>query len=671
MLMTSCSFCWADDEVVVVAEIDWTQQTNYYDDVWYDREHASLAVSSNGLEITSNPPEDASHHWDSQVPIIALIPYVKEGGNYKVKFTLDAPTTGIIRFDFCSWDGSGATMAQTVNVQEGQHEYTLDFNNYPTSCIDAMIFYQCGLMPGKHIIKEVKIWGPEDKREAYAALSNDGKTLTFYNDENMGSRGGTVYKLNSTNNEKPGWYKDFDWGANNPNDKIETMEFDKSFSTARPTTLYYWFTNQKSLSKIKGISNLNTSMVNNMSNLFSKCEKLTALDLSHFDTSLVTDMGAMFEECSNLTCVDLSSFTTTRVERMYSMFYNCKSLKTLDLTSFNTGMLKAMGYMFYGCEKLETLYVSDAWDLTNVEEDKSIYMFSNCGLLKGEKGTTYDGGYLDKTYACIDGGPDSDHPGYLSSVSALYDLYVAGTKVMYDNKDYILGNSIFSYEPSTKTLFVKGDYQNTGYSSSIYSNIEGLTINVTQDSELSGSSCSSLVRLYGNTTFTGDGKLMVKATGDQQNGISVGNKAHITIEKMDMDIQAFGGIICTSYDGTLTIDSSNLTITCSSSSQFNSPVAVYGFEGGGIKLNNCSISSPEGVFVNWGEIDKSGYTPAPCVTITAEGGITTGAELQDKVQSSNLKVQSESWFTIDGQKLSGKPVQKGIYIQNGKKVVIK
>ncbi|MBR3453810.1 MAG: hypothetical protein IKH26_00655 [Bacteroidaceae bacterium] len=32
--------------------------------------------------------------------------------------------------------------------------------------------------------------------------------------------------------------------------------------------------------------------------------------------------------------------------------------------------------------------------------------------------------------------------------------------------------------------------------------------------------------------------------------------------------------------------------------------------------------------------------------------------------------QSESWFDLSGRKLSGKPTQKGVYIKNGRKVVI-
>jgi hypothetical protein len=31
----------------------------------------------------------------------------------------------------------------------------------------------------------------------------------------------------------------------------------------------------------------------------------------------------------------------------------------------------------------------------------------------------------------------------------------------------------------------------------------------------------------------------------------------------------------------------------------------------------------------------------------------------------------EAWYSLDGRKLSGKPAQKGVYINNGKKIVMK
>lgn len=45
-------------------------------------------------------------------------------------------------------------------------------------------------------------------------------------------------------------------------------------------------------------------------------------------------------------------------------------------------------------------------------------------------------------------------------------------------------------------------------------------------------------------------------------------------------------------------------------------------------------------------------------------GIVTGF---DQVTSDKSQVTSNEWYTIDGRKLNGMPVKKGVYIQNGKK----
>lgn len=43
----------------------------------------------------------------------------------------------------------------------------------------------------------------------------------------------------------------------------------------------------------------------------------------------------------------------------------------------------------------------------------------------------------------------------------------------------------------------------------------------------------------------------------------------------------------------------------------------------------------------------------------------------DKVQRDSVKGQRDEWYTLDGQKLSGKPTKRGVYIYNGKKAVVK
>jgi surface protein len=664
MLMTFCSFCRADDYSNVIVEKEFTGEEFIY---WYqfaENQTGSVVSKTNGLNITVG--SKTGELWQPQIMVIPEEILLQKGGNYKVVVTAKFPCNGTLQINMGSWSTQDQNTTNVVSTG-GFQKVEIDFEDFPGDCIDdagngnAHVLFMCGDFLGTTILKKVQVM----KKEAYAVLSNNGKTLTFRYDFNKKSYGENAYELNTVEGILPGWYQSFNPGEENPNNKITKMVFDSSFKDATPTTLYYWFRYQKSLAEIEGINYLNTSNITYMLNLFDGCESLVSLDLSHFDTSRIQDMGEMFNCCSSLTNLDISNFNTSKVNNMYYMFHGCKNLTKLNLGSFNTSKVENMSSMFDGCTKLEGIYVGDKWDVTNVVY--SSYMFNACSSLKGEKGTEFSSAHIDKEYARIDGGPSSSRPGYLSNVSNFpYDLTIGGTVVRNSNKNDILNNGIFAYEPATKTLFVKGNYKYTGNNNFILSYIEGLTINVTQDAELSGNSSASLVRLCGNTTFTGNGKLTVKATGDQQNGISVGNKAHITIEKMDMDIQAFGGIICTSYDGTLTINSSNLTITCSSSSQFNSPAAVYGFEGGGINLINCAISSPEGAFVSWHQIYEADYSLAPCVTITAEGGITTGVE---NGQRNSVKGQRDEWYTIDGRKLSGKPTTKGIYLHNGKKVV--
>lgn len=49
-------------------------------------------------------------------------------------------------------------------------------------------------------------------------------------------------------------------------------------------------------------------------------------------------------------------------------------------------------------------------------------------------------------------------------------------------------------------------------------------------------------------------------------------------------------------------------------------------------------------------------------------GETTGI---NSIDNGKLTIDNDAWYTLDGRKLQGMPTTKGIYIYNGKKVVIK
>ncbi|AWN34127.1 MULTISPECIES: MucBP domain-containing protein [Lactobacillus] len=91
------------------------------------------------------------------------------------------------------------------------------------------------------------------------------------------------------------------------------------------------FKNLKNLATIKGLSNLDTSQVTNMEQMFSNCPKLIALDLSSLNTNNVTSYSSMFSGDTALTSVDLSSFKVAANTEVKDMFNSCSSLTKLTL----------------------------------------------------------------------------------------------------------------------------------------------------------------------------------------------------------------------------------------------------------------------------------------------------------------------------------------------------
>ena len=83
-------------------------------------------------------------------------------------------------------------------------------------------------------------------------------------------------------------------------------------------------------------------------------------------------------------------------------------------------------------------------------------------------------------------------------------------------------------------------------------------------------------------------------------------------------------------------------------------------------VRNLTANTSIGTLVNNGTINTNGYTLTTTST-SGSGTINTMTGIE-KVQNSKLKVQSEC-YTLDGRRADA--FTKGIFIQNGKKVVIK
>lgn len=253
---------------------------------------------------------------------------------------------------------------------------------------------------------------PAVAQEAYAVLTSN-KTLTFYYDNQRATHQNYehIYDMPKPE-ERPTWAGAYYADLYQKN--IKHVVFDVSFSEYHPNSTSSWFEYCINLQDIKGIQNLNTQNVTDMSWMFTGCEALTSLDLSNFNTDKVTNMRGMFYNCQALTLLDVSKFNTQNVTNMSFMFAGCKALTSLDVSKFNTQNVTNMGgmfcrcgaltsldvskfktqnvtnmtWMFSGCESLTTIFCNSDWkdSYYNIEH---WFMFENCTQLKGTN-TAFD-----------------------------------------------------------------------------------------------------------------------------------------------------------------------------------------------------------------------------------------------------------------------------------------
>ena len=212
------------------------------------------------------------------------------------------------------------------------------------------------------------------------------------------------------------------------------------FNVSKANSISGMFSGCSNLTNLD-LSNFVTDNIKNFSALFKGCSGLNNLDLSGFNTASATDMHEMFYECSSLTSLNISNFNTINVTNMRDMFYSCSNLKTLNLSSFNTTNVVYWGSMFCFDSKLKTIFVSDDW----TSAQNSYGLFNNCTSLLGGKGTTFNSNNVNGIYARIDGGPNSDTPGYFTDIADL-------------NKDFPY--AVLSNDNKTLTFYYNGDRDN-------------------------------------------------------------------------------------------------------------------------------------------------------------------------------------------------------------------
>ncbi|WP_242690372.1 BspA family leucine-rich repeat surface protein [Enterococcus hirae] len=153
------------------------------------------------------------------------------------------------------------------------------------------------------------------------------------------------------------------------------------------------------VTEIEGLSQLDTSKVTSMSQMFADMSNVTSLDLSGFDTSKVTSMGKMFFSMSSVTSLDISGFDTSKVTRMFGMLNGMSNVTSLDLSSFDTSKVTDMRIMFGGTP-LKKLILGDTFKF--VEKNGSYAGLTSALKREDGKGKVYTAEDFMKNYGTGD-----------------------------------------------------------------------------------------------------------------------------------------------------------------------------------------------------------------------------------------------------------------------------
>jgi hypothetical protein len=131
------------------------------------------------------------------------------------------------------------------------------------------------------------------------------------------------------------------------------------------------------------------------------------------------------------------------------------------------------------------------------------------------------------------------------------------------------------------------------------------------------------------------------------------------------------------------MDYATPTATVSQAQFIGSYVDVENIEGGANKMwwskpdGNFVKATKNGVAANFRNycfhaylVLDSSFSADANVRILVEEADGTVTAISN-INAEGVAVPAEGWYTINGVKLEGAPTQKGIYINNGKKIVVK
>ena len=147
--------------------------------------------------------------------------------------------------------------------------------------------------------------------------------------------------------------------------KCQTFNLDK-IDTSHTQNVFRLFMNCAS-AKVISLNGWDTSQLRSTSGMFYNCAKLDTINLNGLSFENVISMQAMFLGCSSLKTIYLnnSKSQTSLLNDIGDLFFGCSSLEMLDMTSFDTLAVTKMYSLFTGCNKLREIKVGKRFSIND------------------------------------------------------------------------------------------------------------------------------------------------------------------------------------------------------------------------------------------------------------------------------------------------------------------
>lgn len=538
---------------------------------------------------------------------------------------------------------------------------------------------------------------PSEGPVPYAIFIDNNTALEFRYDDQRSSypEAMDIYPFSST----------VDRGWHDMAESIRSVVFNESFANCTSiTSTELWFFGCSNLETFIGLEYLNTSNVTNMASMFDGCYSLTSLDLSSFNTTSVTDMKMMFYGCTNLTTIYVrSGWSTANVTESSYMFEGCDRIVGGRGTQWDPDHTDA-AYAHVDGGTNNPGYLTDpyaepsesearfdgltAWVYGDATLDDAFAEVGRESAVQTIAAIVWEGtGAL--TAEQMQGITNPNLLVYVNEASkapaGVQNVIVNGTAAQIVLTDASGNNNFFCPEPFTaqSISYTRNFSQTTEIGVSRGWETIALPFNV---QSISHGSHGALVPFGG-----GNGGYPFWLHQLQDNGLTP--VTAIEANTPYLICMPNNTVYPSAYNqaGSVTFASSNVTVPRTEPREaFGANVILmpaFQNQAAGSDIFTLNVGEAQGSYPE-GSVFISNYRsvrPFQCyvrhssqargtddiqfIPLTSIGGGDDTTAIMEIIQPAANG--TGDWYSLDGRKLSSKPTQKGIYIQNGKKIVIK